>query len=66
MGILDQTYVADFMPQIYRHFLEKYPNVYLTFQDGSFSYLVSELYAGRLDVIFTLKFEIEMNWTVSV
>ncbi|MCI9149025.1 MAG: LysR family transcriptional regulator [Lachnospiraceae bacterium] len=59
IGILDQTNVADFMPQIYQYFTHRHPNVDLLFLDGSFDFLVTELYAGRLDIIFTLKFEIE-------
>lgn len=59
IGILDQTNVADFMPHIYHYFQEKYPNVDMTFLDGSFDFLESELYGGRLDMIFTLKFKIE-------
>lgn len=59
IGILDQTNVADFMPQIFQYFCKKYPNVDLWFQAGSFDFLVSELYAGRLDIVFTLQFEIE-------
>ncbi len=58
IGILDQTNIADFMPLIYRYFHEKHPNVDLWFQAGSFDFLVSELYSGRLDMIFTLQFEI--------
>lgn len=58
IGILDQTNVADFMPQIYQYFSQEHPNVELWFQPGSFDFLVSEIYAGRLDVIFTLQFEI--------
>jgi DNA-binding transcriptional LysR family regulator len=64
VGILAQTNVADFMPLIYRYFHEKHPNVDLWFQDGSFDFLVSELYAGRLDIIFTLKFEIEQKESI--
>ena len=59
IGILDQTNVSDFMPLIYQYFFQNYPNVDLSFKEGSFDYLVSELYGGRLDLIFTLKFEIE-------
>lgn len=58
IGILDQTNIADFMPLIYRYFHETHPNVDLWFQAGSFEFLVSELYSGRLDLIFTLQFEI--------
>lgn len=64
IGILDQTNVADFMPLIYRDFQKNYANVDLSFQEGSFKYLLSELYAGRLDMIFTLKFEIERKESI--
>lgn len=64
IGILDQTNVADFMPHIYHYFQEKYPNVDLIFQDGSFAYLESELYGGRLDMIFTLKFKLEKKESI--
>lgn len=64
IGILDQTNVADFMPLIYRYFLERHPNVDLWFQGGSFDFLVSELYGGRLDMIFTLQFEIERKESI--
>lgn len=64
IGILDQTNVADFMPLIYRYFSEHHPNVDLWFQGGSFDFLVSELYAGRLDMIFTLQFEIKRKESI--
>lgn len=64
IGILDQTNIADFMPHIYHYFQEKYPNVDLIFQDGSFEFLESELYGGRLDMIFTLKFKIEKKESI--
>lgn len=64
IGILDQMQVADFMPQVHRYFKETYPNVDLSFTDGSFKYLLSELYAGHLDMIFTLKFTIENKESV--
>lgn len=59
VGILDQTHVSDFLPLVYRFFKETYPNVDLIFSDGSFKELLSDLYAGSLDMIFTLKFTIE-------
>lgn len=58
IGILDQTNVADFMPQVYQYFSQEHPNVDLCFQAGSFDFLVSEIYAGRLDVIFTLQLKL--------
>ncbi len=59
IGILDQVNVADFMPQVFLYFKEKYPNVDLSFTDGSFHYLMTEMYAGRLDIIFTVQFEVK-------
>lgn len=59
VGILDQTHVSDFLPLVYRYFEENYPNVDLVFSDGSFKVLLSDLYAGNLDMIFTLKFTVE-------
>lgn len=59
VGVLDQTHVSDFMPLVYRFFTENYPNVDLIFTDGSFKDLLSDLYAGNLDMIFTLKFTVE-------
>lgn len=58
IGILDQTNVADFMPLLYRDFQKNHPNVDLYFQDGSFRHLQSELYSGKLDMIFTLQFTV--------
>lgn len=59
VGILDQTHVSDFLPQVYRFFKETYPNVDLIFSDGSFKALFSDMYAGNLDMIFTLQFTVE-------
>lgn len=59
IGVLDQTHVSDFLPLVYRFFEDTYPNVDLIFSNGSFKELFSELYAGNLDVIFTLKFTVE-------
>ena len=64
IGILDQTNVADFMPEIYHYFHEKHPNVDLWFQGGSFAFLLSELYSGHLDMIFTLQFEIQRKESI--
>ena len=58
IGILDGTNIADFMPLIYNHFMEEYPNVELSFRYGSFKSLVTDLYSGELDIAFTLHFNI--------
>lgn len=59
IGILDQCNVADFMPLIYRYFKEKHPNVDLSFTGESFDKLISDVYSGKLDMIFTIKFDVE-------
>lgn len=59
VGILDQCHVSDFLPQVYRFFKETYPNVDLIFSDGSFKELFSDMYAGNLDMIFTLQFTVK-------
>lgn len=64
IGILDQVNVADFMPLVFQYFKEKYPNVDLSFTDGSFKELMSDMYAGRLDLIFTIQFEVENKESV--
>lgn len=64
IGILDQVNVADFMPLVFRYFKEKYPNVDLYFTDASFKELISDMYAGRLDLIFTIQFEVENRESV--
>lgn len=58
IGVLDGVNIADFMPIIYSYFLEKYPNVEMTFKYGSFQSLVTDLYSGKLDIAFTLHFNI--------
>ena len=64
IGVLEQNRVSDFMPLVVRFFKETYPNVDLWFTTGSFKYLLSEMYAGHLDMIFTLKFTIENKESV--
>lgn len=58
VGILNQMNVADFMPLVLHHFEAVYPNVDLTFVDASFESLISDLYAGKLDVILTVQFDV--------
>lgn len=59
IGVLDETDIADFVPIVNRYFIEKHPNVELRFRTGSFSSLTSELYSGALDMIFTIRFQVE-------
>ncbi len=59
IGILDETNIADFMPLVYRYFRDKHPNVDLKFYTASFSELISNVYNGKFDLIFTIMFEVE-------
>lgn len=59
IGILNQMNVADFMPLLLQYFETVHPNVDLSFTDASFDYLISELYAGRLDIILTVQFDVD-------
>lgn len=58
IGVLDGLNIGDFMPIIYNFFMDKYPNVELSFKYSSFSSLVTDLYNGNLDLAFTLHFNI--------
>lgn len=58
VGVLDHECISDFMPQVYHYFKDKHPNVELKLEVGSFSYLLSSLYSGKLDMIITLQFEV--------
>ncbi|SHI95755.1 LysR family transcriptional regulator [Parasporobacterium paucivorans] len=59
IGILDEVNVADFMPPIYQYFKEIHPNIELAFHTSTFSKLITDVYNGKLDLIFTVKFEVE-------
>ena len=58
IGILNHANVSDFMPLIYQYFKKTHPNVDLAFYDESFDKLTTGLYSGKLDMVFTLQFEI--------
>lgn len=64
IGILEKTYTADFMPQMYQYFHTNHPDVELKIMEGSFRWLLEELYAGKLDAIFTLQFEVEQKESI--
>lgn len=59
IGVLDETNIADFMPQVYQYFKDNHPDVDLIFQASSFEKLLTGLYNGNLDLAFTVKFNIE-------
>ncbi|MCR5666550.1 MAG: LysR family transcriptional regulator [Eubacterium sp.] len=64
VGILEKTDTSDFLAPIYQYFAQKHPNVSLVFREGSFKYLLDELYAGNMDMIFTIKFEVERKESI--
>lgn len=68
IGILQGTYVGDFMPHILKSFEKKYPNVHLDLQYYSFGELTTQLYQNNIDVILTLYFSIKeldnLNFTI--
>ena len=59
IGILDGTYVGDLFPGVLKHFANCYPNVKINLQNYSFNALVENLYSSKLDLIITLRFDVE-------
>lgn len=59
IGFLDNMNLADFMPVVYRELMEKYPNVDIWPVRRSFYDLIAGVYSGKLDLIFTVQFEVE-------
>ncbi len=59
IGILDGTYVSDFMPPIVAYFEKNHPYVEISFENASFDELESRLYNGTLDIAFTVFFAVE-------
>ncbi len=59
IGILEGTYVGDLFPGVLRHFAEYYPQVKINLRNYSFNALVEKLYSNELDMIITLKFDVE-------
>lgn len=65
VGILDGTKVGDLFPKVLRFFDQKYPNVDIKMRNYSFNALIEKLQSGELDIIFTLKFDIEKKEGIS-
>ena len=61
IGILDGTYVSDFMPPIVDYFSRNHPYVELIFENATFKELEDRLYNDTLDIVFTVAFSIEAN-----
>ena len=58
IGFLNNMNLADFMPLVYRELKEKYPNVDILPVRASFDDLISGVYSGKYDLIFTVQFEV--------
>lgn len=59
IGILDGTRVGDLFPGVLRFFADRHPNVDIKMRNYSFRALIEKLTGGELDLIITLKFDIE-------
>ena len=59
VGLLEGQWMGTDMAGIFRGFMDSYQNIDLRICQGSFSDLRSQLLSGKLDVIFTLRFELE-------
>lgn len=59
IGILDGTRVGDLFPDVLRYFNKNHPNVDIKMRNYSFNALTQKLQSGELDLIITLKFDIE-------
>ncbi|MBQ7446756.1 MAG: LysR family transcriptional regulator [Eubacterium sp.] len=58
IGILDGTYVSDFMPLIISFFEQQHPYVEIMFENCSFEDLENKLYSSALDIAFTVHFSV--------
>ncbi len=59
VGILEGTYVGDLFPNVLKYFSKQYPNVDIKISNYSFGSLIDGINSGTLDLIVTLKFDIE-------
>lgn len=59
IGILDGTYVSDFMPELLSSFKRKYPALEITLQYQSFAELIQGILDKSLDLIFSLQFNVD-------
>ena len=59
IGILEGAYVGDLFPDVLKYFDEFYPQVKINLRNYSFNELIERLYSNQLDLIVTLKFDVE-------
>lgn len=58
IGILEGMYVGDLFPGILNYLSEYYPHIKINLHTYSFNSLIKQLYENKLDIIFTLFFDI--------
>ena len=58
IGFLNNMNLADFMPVVYQDLKGKYPNIDILPQRASFDDLISGVYSGKYDLIYTVQFEV--------
>lgn len=58
IGILDGAKVGDLLPEVLKFFDDYYANVKINLRNYSFNGLIEGLYSNKLDLIFTLKFDV--------
>lgn len=58
VGILAGTYVGDFMPRVVEYMKENYPQLEVVFHSNTFDNLLEALYNKKMDLVFSLKFNI--------
>lgn len=59
IGLLEGQRLDDEVVDLFQTFMERYPNISLQICQGSFGDLRRQLHNGKLDIIFTLKFDVE-------
>lgn len=65
MGVLEGQWMGEPLSKLCCAFLQRYPNIDLRLQHGSFSFLRQQLIDGRIDAAVTLEFDIrEMHGVV--
>lgn len=59
IGLLEGQRLDDEVVDLFQTFMERYPNISLQICQGSFGDLRRQLHNGKLDIIFTLQFDVE-------
>ena len=59
IGVLEGAYIGDLFPDVLQYFDEFYPQVKINLRNYSFNELIEKLYNNHLDLIVTLRFDVE-------